>query len=72
VVAGGHPFIRDNSYIAYSRSEELKIETIVKLAKDHKIILKPDISDALLGKLQEGAKKSDQLPNKFYKYFSNF
>lgn len=69
---GDHQFIKHRSSIAYNYAKELNA---MKLLNDYikkYVVKKPDISDALLNRIQEGAKKSPRLHKKFQRYYSLF
>jgi hypothetical protein len=69
---GDHPKISHASYINYHESEELNANKILDERLKHLLNLEADISDAIVQKIQDGAKKTKHLPNKFKKYFAYF
>ncbi len=69
---GEHPRIKQQSYIKYKKSEELNYLKLMQNQLNRSVVFKEDASDILLKKIQEGAKKSTRLPNKFKKYFKFF
>ena len=69
---GDHPKVTRKSWIKYSESEELLINKLLDDRLNKLIDFEEDISDELLQRIQDGAKKSLYLPRKFYKYFNFF
>lgn len=69
---GEHPEITNKSYIRYDKAVELGTSKIIELAMKKIIILKKDLDPTVLKRIQEGAKESSALPDKFKKYFSYF
>lgn len=67
-----HKRVKHKSYIFYAKAEELSTIQILKLKFEGLIDIVEDLSDEVLNRIQEGAKASDFLPEKFYKYFEYF
>lgn len=65
--SGENCFITQTSYVVYSRALTMTLQDI----KNNRNPIY-DVSDDLLLKIQNGAKQSDFLPAKFYKYFNLF
>lgn len=73
LLKGEHSFLtEDKSYAFYARAEALSQNDIDELVKYNKLIVYEDVSPELLQRLQEGARKSDQLPEYLMKYFDEF
>lgn len=70
---GEHSFLtEDQSYAFYARAEALSQRDLDELARYNKLIAYEDVSPELLQRLQDGARKSDQLPECLMKYFDEF
>lgn len=69
---GEHSQIVHKSFIKYSKSEELNSLKLMQDKLCRNINFKEDISNTLLIKIQNGAKRSIYLPGKFKKYFNFF
>ena len=70
---GEHSFLtEEKSYAFYGRAEALSQRDLDELARHGKLIVYEDVSEDLLKRLQEGARKSDQLPQYLMKYFDEF
>lgn len=73
LLKGEHSFLtEDKSYAFYARAEALSQRDIDELAKRNRLIVYENVSSELLARLQEGARKSDQLPEYLIKYFDEF
>lgn len=69
---GDHPRINRKSYIIYKRAIDVNITSIMtNIALKYAKIAENLTSETLI-KIQEGAKNSKFLPNKFKKYFQYF
>lgn len=64
--------IKEKSYIKYSKSEELNYKKLIQDNFNKQINFEKEILDNLLIKIQQGAKKSKYLPEKYKKYFNFF
>ncbi len=62
---GEHPFIKQTSYIPYNRARIMAYEDVLKLSPIR------DVSPELYEKLRNGAKKSEQTPQKILVYILN-
>lgn len=60
------------TYVFYKRAEELPIKDIVGLQFNSDFEYRCDVSSDVLEKIQEGAKNTSRLQERFYKYFSYF
>jgi len=70
---GEHSFLtEEKSYAFYGRAEALSQKDLDELSRYGKLIVYEDVSDDLLKRLQDGARKSDQLPQYLMKYFDEF
>lgn len=70
---GEHSFLtEEKSYAFYGRAEALCQKDLDELSRYGKLIVYEDVSDDLLKRLQDGARKSDQLPQYLMKYFDEF
>src|SRR6056297_2327314 len=69
---GDHPWIKHPSFIAYNHCAELDRTKILSEHFSGEIILKEDISEELLLRIQEGAKRTKFLAQKYKKYFQFF
>ncbi|MBR2104423.1 MAG: hypothetical protein IKP73_05315 [Bacteroidales bacterium] len=70
---GEHSFLtEEKSYAFYGRAEALNQKDLDELSRYGKLIVYEDVSDDLLKRLQDGARKSDQLPQYLMKYFDEF
>lgn len=69
---GDHPWIKHPSFIAYRYCNDLNQTKILQEHLRGEILLKDDISDELLERIQAGAKKTKFLAPKFRKYFQYF
>jgi hypothetical protein len=67
-----HPSVKHKSYVLYKEAMEVSIGDIMVgiMKKDYKRVA--DISDNLLKKIQDGAKKSKFFPSKFKKFYECF
>ena len=70
---GEHSFLtEEKSYAFYGRAEALSQKDLDELSRYGKLIVYEDVSDDLLKRLQDGARRSDQLPQYLMKYFDEF
>jgi hypothetical protein len=69
---GDHPAVKHKSYIIYEMAKIFSVEKILNDTINGKLRKDCKIDDALLKRIQDGAKKSDLLPEKFEKYFECF
>jgi len=69
---GDHKKITHPSYIAYYKAEEVDITKLLNNKVKRKIDFKDNISKEVLIIIQEGAKNTRLLPNRFKKYFQYF
>lgn len=69
---GEHPFIKQKSYIPYHFAKEMNMLKLISEGMSKNIEFKENISDEMLLKIQNGAKKSDFLKPCFYKFFNYF
>jgi hypothetical protein len=67
-----HPWLKHPSFVAYIHSTELNRIKILQERFRGEIILKEDVSDELLKKIQQGARRTKFLKPKFKKYFEFF
>lgn len=65
---GEHSFIKHKSYIAYNRSEILKVTQL----KNITIRQLEQVSDDIFNRITSGLLKSKQTPNKIKKFFINY
>ncbi len=70
--AEDHPWIKHQSFIAYQHCTELNRTRILNEHFHGEIIMKEDITDELLRRIQDGAKKTKFLALKYKKYFQFF
>ena len=69
---GDHPKIEHKSWLNYAESEELHILKLTEGSIRRIIPFDSNISDEVLKKIQQGARKTSQLAKKFRKYFKHF
>lgn len=62
---GDHPFIKHKSVIAYRHTKALSVHKIRKLREQNEIIRKQRLDRAVLARVREGFKVSDEVPEKF-------
>jgi hypothetical protein len=67
-----HSFIKHLSYINYKFAEEMICAEIVNDRFKGRVILKENVSDEVLERIQNGAKISLDLPEYFSKFFEHF
>jgi hypothetical protein len=67
-----HPSIKHSSFIMYRKAIAVNGEDIFNNIRAKNFSPAPPVSSKTLKKIQDGAKKSKQLPYKFKKYFSYF
>lgn len=67
-----HEFITKPSRVYYEDARVMRINVIEDEIRKRTFIQKPDITDGILIKVQNGCKKTDALPKKLKKYFSLF
>lgn len=60
------------SYIRYENAFDIDYGTLLQEKFKGRIILRDDVADGVLKKIQDGARKSPALPIKFKKYFDLF
>lgn len=73
LLKGEHSFLtEEKSYAFYAKAEALCQKDLDALARQNKLIIYEDVSQELLQRLQDGARKSDQLPEYLMKYFDEF
>ena len=68
----GRSLIIKPSFVRYEWSQEIKEETLMLKQFQSAYKYKCKISDELLKRIQEGAKKSEELEERFKKYFPYF
>ncbi|MCA6085012.1 hypothetical protein [Candidatus Endomicrobiellum agilis] len=69
---GDHPKIKHQSFIFYQKAIEVSAPEIMIRVSSKEYNMAERLSDETLKKIQEGAKKSEFLPEKFKKYFEYF
>jgi hypothetical protein len=69
---GEHRCLTDDSYIRYDKAFTLSSVKMLQEKFSGNIDFRDDISDDLLGRIQEGAKTTDALPIKFESFFDYF
>lgn len=69
---GDHKEIKHPSYIAYNWAEGVNITKLLNDKLNRIIDFKDNLSQGVLIRIQEGAKKTRRLRNEFKKYFQYF
>ncbi|WP_096525242.1 hypothetical protein [Candidatus Endomicrobiellum trichonymphae] len=69
---GDHPGIKHESFVAYQKALGVSVEKIMTKILRHCYKNTAKLTDEILRKIQEGAKKSNFLPQKLKKYFEYF
>lgn len=72
IQAGEHQFIKHVSFVNYRYAKVLSFAKIFNGLKQHIFIRKEDVSEELLRKIQDGAKKSKNLSREFKSWFELF
>ncbi|MCH3917121.1 MAG: hypothetical protein LKE40_06620 [Spirochaetia bacterium] len=70
--AGCHPFITHKSWVDYSRSRVMNYMEIFNGIQKGLLIRKEDMPVAVIALIQEGAEKTDFLPEEFRRFFDYF
>ena len=69
---GEHPFIKSTSFVNYKYARVLSFAQIFNGLKQGLFVKKEDVSPELLKRIQDGAKLSKLLDNKYKEWFSLF
>lgn len=72
VNAGEHSAIKDKSFIFYYFAEKMTTKWIADKCRNNIYEMSEEISDSLLVKIQDGAKRSMFLKQEFKRFFSYF
>lgn len=72
IEVGEHSFIKAKSFINYAYAEVLNFTQVFNGLNQGVLVRKEDVSEDLLRRIQEGAKKSKRLNNKFKIWFDFF
>jgi len=72
LVVGDHIEVKHQSVINYIDAINPELNKVQEVVNNDLVDEKNPISKELLVKIQEGAKKSPHLPNKYHKYFNLF
>ena len=69
---GDYPEVKHESYIVYSKAERVPKNYILENLKRKRFVLKEDISEKLLKRIQKGAIDNDNVPAFIEDYINYF
>ena len=72
LAAGDHPFIKNMSWVCYSKAIELSHAQISNGINKGVLMSQKDIPKKVLNKIQDGCKKTRMLPDEFTRFFRYF